>query len=169
MSVARRQAERAKGSLGMPASSSPAKPKPARKHLGRPRRQGSDSRTPAVAMDAGEVEAMRQSGELHPVFAETVKETKGVAAPTAAESSSSSSSPAPTARNEEKEVVMIPVGLPTGGLLRNFQRGGVPAMRAIMEMHRRHYRMPIREMQAVLERAGIDPSTIDEVPKVVST
>ena len=120
-------------------------------------------------MDPEEVEAMRQSGELHPVPAETVKETKGVAAPTAASSSSSSSSPAPTALDEKKEVVMIPVGLPTGGLLRDLQRGGVPAVRAIMEMHRRHYHMPIREVQAVLKRAGIDPSTIVKAPKVMRT
>ena len=42
-------------------------------------------------------------------------------------------------------------------------------MRAIMEMHRRHYHMPIREVQAVLKRAGIDPATVDEVPKVIGT
>ena len=45
----------------------------------------------------------------------------------------------------------------------------MPAMRSIMEIHRRHYHMPIREVQAVLKRAGIDPTTIGEVPKIIST
>ena len=80
-----------------------------------------------------------------------------------------STSPEKKAPDEKKMVVTIPVGMPSGGMLRNLQRGGVPAMRAIMELHRRHYHMPIREVQAVLKRAGIDPATVDEVPKVIGT
>mgnify|MGYP007106493360 FL=1 len=64
---------------------------------------------------------------------------------------------------------MIPVGMPTGGMLRNLQKGGMPAMRAIMEIHRRHYHMPIREVQAVLKRPDIDPTTIEEVPQDIKT
>ena len=83
--------------------------------------------------------------------------------------SSSSTLKPPQDPDEKLEVVTIPVGMPTGGMLRNLQKGGMPAMRSIMEIHRRHYHMPIREVQAVLKRAGIDPTTIDEVPKVIKT
>ena len=69
----------------------------------------------------------------------------------------------------EMTVVHIPVGLPSGGLLRNLQAGGMRAMRAIMELRRRRCHMPVRECEALLRRAGIDPEVIAEVPKVLGT
>ena len=147
--MAKRQKERAKGSLGMPSSGSTSAPPP---------KTGSKKRPKAKAAVGGAAAANPDKD------VEMEEELE-----TGHEPSSSSTSKPPQDTSEKLEVVTIPVGMPTGGMLRNLQKGGMPAMRSIMEMHRRHYHMPVREVHAVMKRAGIDPTTIDEVPKVIST
>ena len=78
--------------------------------------------------------------------------------------------PKPEVKKEKitlEDLLEIPDDLVKGSLLRELQRGGSNAAKAVLDLHRRWFHLPASQLELMLLRANLPEELIKEVPEIL--